>query len=181
MNEFDFNIIAAVRSDEEFEKAVVSDCRMIFDLSPDIFSLKQKASAAHAGKKKIFIHIDLASGIGKDKNGIIFAQKSGIDGIISTRVNLIKLAREAGLYTVQRFFIVDSHSIDTTVEAVRVSKPHMIEIMPGIIPKAIAKIKSKLDTTLIAGGIIDNKAEVDKILASGASAVSTGSEKLWYK
>jgi len=183
MDEFELgcNIIAAIRSDSDFDRAVMSNCSILFDLNPDIFSLKQRATVAHSHNKKLFVHIDLASGIGKDKNGIIFARQCGVDGIISTRVNLIKLAREAGLDTVQRFFIVDSHSIDTTVEAVKASKPHMIEIMPGIIPKAIARIKSKLDVTLIAGGIIDNMAEVEKILASGASAISTGNEKLWYK
>jgi hypothetical protein len=43
----------------------------------------------------------------------------GVDGIISTRTNIIKFARQEGLTTVQRFFIVDSHSVDTTVELVQ--------------------------------------------------------------
>ena len=178
---FTYEVIAAIRKSEEFNKVILSDCDIIFDLNPDIFMIKSRADASHKNNKLYFIHLDLTTGIGKDKNGILFAKRLGTDGIISTRVNLIKTAREAELITVQRFFIVDSHSIETTIDAVKTSKPHMIEIMPGIIPKAITRIKSQLDTTLIAGGIIDTRSEVESIIMSGAAAVSSGNESLWHR
>ena len=40
-----------------------------------------------------------------------------------------------GLFTIQRFFIVDSHSVDTAVESIRIGKPDVVEIMPGVIGK----------------------------------------------
>lgn len=173
------NIIAAVRTDEDFEAAVCSDVSIIFDLSPDINSIDKRISLSHAAKKKIFIHLDLAAGIGKDKSGIQYVKNIGVDGIISTRVNIIKNAREAGVFTVQRFFTVDSQSVDTTIEALKVSKADMIEIMPGTLSKIIKKLHERVDTPIIAGGLIENEEEIESAVQSGAAAVSTGKRILW--
>ncbi len=178
-NLFSHSVIAAVRTGEEFERALLSKAELIFDLGPDIFNLTRRIRAAHEHGKKLFVHLDLASGIGKDRSGVLFVKKAGADGIISTRVSTIKLAREQKIFTVQRFFIVDSQSVDTTIESCRISKPDMIEIMPGVIPKVIAKIKARLDIPVIAGGMIDSCEEIAVITQAGASAISTGNEALW--
>ena len=172
-------IIAATRSDEEFALATESGTEIIFDLCADILTLTRKIKAAHDCGKKLYIHIDLAEGVGRDKSGIILLKKMGIDGIISTKVNLIKLARETGLCTVQRFFIVDSKSIHTTIEAVKSSRPDMIEIMPATVGKVITRLAGELDIPIIAGGLIETQSEVASALLSGASAVSTGMCELW--
>ena len=172
-------MIAAVRGKEEMEAALASAVKIIFDLSPSILTLKETVLAVHKAGKKLFIHIDLAEGIGKDKAGICFAKEAGVDGIISTRVNIIKVAREAGLFTVQRFFAVDSRSVHTTIEAVRSSRPDMVEIMPGIMEKVISNLKKQITIPLIAGGLIETKEEVGRILAAGAAAVSSGKQELW--
>jgi glycerol uptake operon antiterminator len=167
-------IIAAVRNDEEFDKALLSDTSAIFLLYADILELEKCAKKAHDKAKKLFVHIDLTTGLGKDKSGIEFAKKAGIDGIISTKASLIKNAKESGLETVQRFFIVDSRSIDTTLETLKSAKPDMIEVMPGVAPKIIQKLKQKTDTPIIAGGLIETKEEVHTAIKAGASAISTG-------
>lgn len=171
--------IAAVRTAEEFENAVRSKAGIIFHLSPDLHTIADMAKIAHSCGKKLFIHLDLATGIGKDKSGILYCKNAGVDGIISTRVNIIKAARECGVFTVQRFFIVDSHSVDTTVEAVKASKADMIEIMPGMLTKAIKKLRQLVNVPIIAGGLIDSADEIDEIIAGGATAVSTSNKKLW--
>ena len=172
-------VIAAVRTKEELKEAYGSEIEVIFYLTADIMTLADEVKAAHGAGKKLFVHLDLAEGIGKDKCGLIYAKNLGIDGIVSTRVNIIKMAREIGLLTVQRFFIVDSHSIDTTVEAIKVSRPDMIEIMPGTVPKIISRLCAKIDMPIIAGGLIEEKSEIISALKYGAAAVSTGKSKLW--
>ena len=174
-------IIAAVRNDNELELALKADVWVIFDLSPNLLTLAKKAEMVHSAGKKIFIHIDLAEGIGKDKCGIDFVRRCKVDGIISTRSNIIKLGREAGLGTVQRFFIVDSKSVDTTVETVKTSRPDMIEIMPGIVTKVVASLKATLDMPVICGGLIDDVREIDSVLSAGATAISTGKTELWNR
>lgn len=172
-------VIAAVRNDRDIDKALDSGVEIIFYLSPNILTLEEIVNKVHKAGKKIFFHMDLAEGIGKDKSGLLFVKQKGVDGVISTRVNIIKAAREAGLFTVQRFFIVDSQSVSTTLEGIKASKPDMIEIMPGIVTKVIADLKGKLNIPIIAGGMIDSRLEVRDAIQSGATAVSTSKRELW--
>lgn len=172
-------IIAAVRNEQELKEALNCSVKLIFCLNPHIMTLRETIDAVHKAQKKIFLHIDLAEGIGKDKEGLLYVKSQGVDGIISTRSNIIKAAREVGLFAIQRFFIVDSHSVDTTVESIKASKADMIEIMPGIVTKVIADLKERLNIPLIAGGLIENKKEVEQASCSGAWAVSTSKQELW--
>lgn len=172
-------IIAAVRSVHELEEAVKSDVWMIFMLAPNIETINSQAELVHKVGKKLFIHIDLAEGIGKDEYGIRFAKKLGVDGIISTRTNIIKIASKLGVSTVQRFFIVDSQSVDTSIEAAKRSKADMIEIMPGTVTKVIKRMKGKLEMPIVAGGLVETQSEIDEALSCGASAVSTSKKELW--
>ncbi len=172
-------IIASIRNDEEFDRALLSKSTTIFDLGSDILNLEDRAGRAHEKGKSLYIHIDLATGIGKDKSGIQFAKNKGIDGIISTRVNIIKQARELGLKTVQRFFIIDFHSVDTTVDSVKSSRPDTIEVMPGIAKKSIQKIKEMVAVPIIASGLIESSEEIEDALKYGATAISAGKEELW--
>lgn len=175
------SVIAAVRSRESFDEAVKSGSELIFDLAPDISDIAEKAKCCHAAGKKLFIHLDLASGIGKDKSGIDYVKNMGVDGIISTRANIIKLAREASLHTVQRFFAVDSQSVATAAESRKNSKADMIEIMPGVIPKVISDLRKLVSVPIIAGGLIESEAEIKSVIAAGAAAVSTGKASLWKR
>lgn len=171
-------IIAAVHTNEDFAAAILSGVDMIFDLSPSIMTIGERASAAHEKGKELFIHIDLAAGIGKDKAGMLFAKNLGADGIISTRTQMIKIAKETGLKTVQRFFAVDSQSVDT-IKAFGLANVDMIEIMPGIVGKVIKRLKEKVSMPIIAGGLIETEAELKKAYENGAVAISTGKRELW--
>ena len=176
-----YPVIAAVKNKEEFQQALETPVETIFHLTPNILSLKKEIDLAHACGKKLLMHIDFAEGIGKDRCGVLFSKKLGVDGIISTRVNMIKIARELGLFTVQRFFIVDTRSVDTTVESLKSSKADMIEVMPGVVPKVIKTLKERISVPIIAGGLIQSAAEVRSALDGGAAAVSTGSQALWNR
>lgn len=171
-------VICAVRNNNEWALALASLSNIIFDLSPDILTLNDKVRQAHQSGKKLFIHLDLANGIGKDKSAIAFVAEMGVDGIISTRTNIIKLAREAGLFTVQRFFIVDSQSAETTVESLKISKADMIEIMPGV-AKTIETVRNRINIPIIAGGLISTRDDIKTALDAGAMAISTGNTILW--
>lgn len=172
-------VIAAIRDDESLFAACKSKVNIIFDLSPSIENIAQRIKMCKENNKMLFIHIDLAEGIGKDKAGLKFIKTCGADGIISTRSALIKAANELDLKTVQRTFIVDSQSLETALLSVK-TNPTMVEIMPGIIsPKVMKKICSSVDISVIVGGLIEYPEEIDTALAAGVSAVSTGKKELW--
>ena len=171
-------VIAATRSDEELLAAVESNAEIIFMLAPKISEIKKQADAVHKAGKKIFIHIDLAEGIAKDKTGVEYLKSLNVDGIISTRAQLIKYAREYSLVTVQRFFALDSQGTHSIEDMLGVTHPDFIEIMPGVIRKIIEHFSDK-GVPVIAGGLIETKAEVTSALSGGALAVSTGKSDLW--
>ena len=172
-------VAASVRNDEDFREALKSDAEVIFMQNSDILNVKDQINDAHSAGKKVFIHMDFAEGIGKDRAGLNFIKLMGADGILTTKTGLIRAARDIGLITVQRFFIVDSHSVDTAVDSIKIAKPDVVEIMPGIVEKKIKEFADKVDTPILAGGLIEFEAEVDNALEAGAKAVSTARKDLW--
>ena len=81
--------------------------------------MKEKILQAHAVGKYVMVHIDLAEGIGKDRAGIEFLAGCGVDGIISTRSQIIRFAKDLHLLTVQRFFALDSKGMESIDDAIR--------------------------------------------------------------
>lgn len=172
-------IIAAVRDEESLKKACLSKARILFDLAPSIETLKKSVRLCQAHDKILFVHIDMAEGIGKDKAGLRYIKDAGAEGIISTRANLIKVAGEVGLKTVRRVFLIDSQSVKTTVEFLKI-RPDMVEIMPGVVSeRVIRQICAMAEVPAIAGGFIETKEEVMSALRAGVVAVSTSHAELW--
>lgn len=171
-------VIASVH-ESSFEDALVSPSGVIFLLGGNLITVDDRIKAAKAAGKKIFVHIDLAEGIGKDKTGIEFLARCGADGIISTRANLIRTAKDFGMLTVQRFFVYDTQGVDSINDILYNSSPDIVEIMPGVIGKIIEQFSS-IGVPLVAGGLIETKSEVTSALNLGAFAVSTGKKELWY-
>lgn len=161
-----------------WQSAVLSDAEVLFHLGADIITVGDDIKAAKRNGKFVFIHIDLADGIGKDKTGIEWLKKLGADGVISTRTQLIRAAHDNGLLAVQRFFMLDSKGMHSVAETIENTRPDLIEIMPGVIPKAL-KLFSRQEIPVIAGGLIETKQEVTAALSAGAVAVSTGRKELW--
>ena len=171
-------VIAAIR-DDGWNAALHSPAQVLFYLSADLTTVGTRIKQAHDAGKILLIHMDLAEGIGKDRAGIRYLAQHSVDGIISTKAQLIRTAKEMGLLTVQRFFALDSKGMESIDEMLRTSTPHLIEIMPGVIGKAIRRF-CDCGIPVIAGGLIETKAEVTEAISCGAAAVSTGKENLWY-
>lgn len=172
-------IIAAVRRDEDMEWALRSSVSIIFLLKTDINELGNTVNKAHGAGKKLFVHMDFAEGVGKDSAGCLYLKKLGVDGIITTRANIVKTARDQGISTVQRVFIVDSQSVETAVDNIKKCVPSMIELMPGIATKAISFFKERVSVPIIAGGLISTRGEAQEAVSAGADFVSTGEKSLW--
>lgn len=171
-------VIAAVQADA-IQAALASPVQLIFHLGAELTTVAEVIRLVHEAGKYIFIHLDLAEGIGKDRAGVRYLAQCGADGIISTKAQLIRFAKEQGLITVQRFFTLDSKGIDSIDEMVKNTNPHLMEIMPGVICKTVSRFSAG-PIPVIAGGLIQTKAEVTAALGCGAAAVSTGSQGLWY-
>jgi len=116
----------------------------------------------------------------QDKEGMRYLADCGVDGIISTKGHIIRTAKELGFLTVQRFFALDSQGMGVIQDTLKNNPPHLMEIMPGVIPKAIKRFADG-QIPVIAGGLIETRQEVTAALSAGALAVSTGCKELWYE
>ncbi len=174
----DCPVIAAVGEDG-FEAALASPVEVIFCLRANILTMPHYIEKAHAAGKAIFVHVDLADGIGRDRAGLSYLASLGADGVISTRTQLVRAAREEGLLTVQRFFALDSQGLVSMEETLGGAASDLVEIMPGVIGKVVVRV-ARGNAPVIAGGLIETKDELLGALSHGALAVSTGKKELWY-
>ncbi len=130
--------------------------------------------------KWFFVHVDLMKGLAHDVEGLEYLWYDIMpDGIISTKSQVIRKAKDLGFVTVQRIFVLDSKSIERGIRQLREIKPDYVEVMPGAMDKIIRRIASMTKVPLIAGGLIDEKDEVISLLKSGATSISTSAQSLW--
>ena len=172
-------VIANAASEQAFYTALQAPPEVIFYQNISLPKIQAMTKEAHDTGKKLFVHMDLAEGLGKDRTGVEYLATCGVDGLISTRGQLIRYAREAGLLTVQRFFLLDSQSLSGISNMIANTTPDWIEVIPGVIGKAIERFAGGR-VPVITGGLIETKAEVTEALRCGAAAVSTSREDLWY-
>ena len=82
------------------------------------------------------------------------------DGIISTKPALIRRGRELSLFTVMRYFLIDSMALENVRSQQSGVRPDVIEILPGLMPEIIRKISQTSRIPIIAGGLITDKKSV---------------------
>jgi len=175
-------VLCAIRSMDKFDAALESRAEFMIFLTGDIFSLEEKIRLAHRRNKKVLVHAELISGVKQDRAGIRYiGKKLGADGLITTRRGLILQAREEGLWTVQRLFVLDSAALTTGMEVVKKTSPDAIEVLPGIAaPHFASIIKKETHLPIIAGGLIRTSEDLKNVLEEkDILAVSTSESSLW--
>jgi glycerol uptake operon antiterminator len=175
-------VIAGLRDAAGVEAALRRGVEVLFILGEDIFALQESVTKTHAQARLIFAHMDLIKGLGRDDAGVRFLGRSlGVDGILTTRANLIGAAKKEGLIAIQRLFVLDSESLEAGLPTVEKAAPDAVEILPGVILPAIAPQLAGRGALppLIAGGLIRSAAQVEAVLGAGALAVSTSAPELW--
>ncbi|MGY0692075.1 glycerol-3-phosphate responsive antiterminator [Virgibacillus sp. FSP13] len=173
-------ILPAVREMKDFEKLLDSNHDYIIFLESRLSQIKSLVSYAKRSNKKVLVHADLIQGLKTDEYGIEFIfREIKPDGIISTRGNVISMAKQHHILAIQRMFAVDSHALENTIHIVNRVKPDYIEIMPGIVPTLITEIYERTETPIIAGGLIRTDEDVQLAYGAGAKAISTSDIELW--
>ncbi len=173
-------VIAAVRDMEGVQRAAMSPVRAVFVLGGSILNLEALCGAVQRSGKRVFVHLDLCEGLGKDAAGVDWCVRyARPDGVISTRSPLLRRASEKGLMTIQRLFLMDSASLSHGAKLLSAAAPDMVEVLPALVPKAITRLSRELKRPIIAGGMATEPAEVALALEAGALAVSTSERALW--
>jgi glycerol uptake operon antiterminator len=177
-----FPVAAALKSNDDIEIALASEALLLFMLKGDAFQLEPFVEQAHKRGKGFVVHVDLVSGIGKDRAGIQYLHQIGVDAIITSRSQLVAAGHAEGLVTIQRLLLVDDSALETGVRTIARAAPDIVEVLPGIIFPEIAKtLQQLLPGPFIAGGFIRDAMEVARIRAAGAILSSSSTYALWNR
>jgi glycerol uptake operon antiterminator len=175
-----FPVAAAMKSQEDMQVALASDALLLFLLKGDAFQLAPFVEQAHQRGKGIVVHVDLVSGIGKDRAGIQYLRQMGIDAIITSRSQLVSAGHAEGLTTIQRLLLLDDSALETGVRTIARAAPDIVEVLPGIIfPEVAATLQRLLPGPFIAGGFIRSAGEVSRVKAAGGILCSSSTYSLW--
>ncbi|MGB9820271.1 MAG: glycerol-3-phosphate responsive antiterminator [Pseudothermotoga sp.] len=177
---FRFPVVPAVREDTQIQKVLTSKATSVFLLTGDIMELQQVIQLFHSTNKYVFLHIDLVKGLGKDEAALKFLKvQLKADGVITTKGNLVSFAKKIDLVPIQRIFLLDSQSLTTGIQQAKSHCPDYIEVLPGLLPDLIKRIREETKIPVITGGLVKTIGQIKEALSNGAIAVSTSEESLW--
>ena len=173
-------VIASVKDEAGLSAALKSDVGVIFLLFGDVLNIGEMVGRAHAAGKAVFVHLDLVDGLAAREVSVDFiARNTAADGVLSTKASLTRRAKELGLVAIQLFFLLDSMSIENISRHLGQETSDLIEVLPGIMPKIIRRVRAVAGKPVIAGGLITDKEDVTGALGAGAVAVSTTNPAVW--
>ena len=177
----DCPVIAAVKDEEGLRACLDSEIRIVFVLYGDICSISGIVGRLKDAGKTVIVHLDLISGLSGKEIAVSFIHSTtAADGIISTKPALIRQAKELGMFTVMRFFAIDSMAFDNIRKQYHTVQPDVVEILPGLMPKIITKVSKLVSCPVIAGGLIADKADIIGAIEAGATAISSTNQKTWF-
>lgn len=174
-------VIAAVKSEEGLAHCCeLEEIRIVFVLYGTICDVAEIVKRIKDSGKIAMVHVDLVAGLaGRDVAVQFIRRHTEADGIISTKPTLIAEAKKQGLYTVLRVFLLDSMAYQNLDREVRMCRPDCVEVLPGLMPKVIRRIREKNRLPLIAGGLISDREDVMSALDAGAISVSATNQAVW--
>ncbi len=165
---------------KDLEKLTQTDYKECVLLDTHIGHVKSIMELLKKNHVETYMHIDLIKGMSHDEFACEYIiQNYHPKGIVSTKTKVINKAKALNTITVFRVFILDSHALNRSIELIKRVEPDFVEVLPGIATKAIQIINEETDTSVIAGGLINDIEEVDVAIENGAKYITTSDRKLW--
>ena len=173
-------IIMAIKDDEGFQASLkLDEARIVFVLYGEVATIADITGQLKAAGKMVMGHMDLIAGLSTREEAVDFIAKyTKADGVISTRFEQIKRGKQLGLSTIYRIFVIDSKALSNLNRHIA-DYADIVEILPGLMPKIISRMRKKMGVPIIAGGLIAEKEDVIQALNAGAVAISTTNEDVW--
>ena len=172
-------IITAVKDEQGLEKALKTESPVVFLLFGNICNITGLVDQVKNSGKIAIVHADLISGLAAKEISVDFLRRSTqADGVISTRANMIQRAKELNMIAILRVFLIDSMALDSALSAKNL-KPDAIDILPGLMPSMLRKVRQLTGLPILTGGLITEKKEVMQALEAGALAISSTAPAVW--
>ena len=173
-------VIPAARHIADLDHLVKQHFEYAMMLQIHLAQLKYVMDVAHSHRVKLILHADLIQGLKPDEYGAQYlCQEIKPDGIISTHSQVIETAKKRGVLSIQRVFLLDSHSLETSYRVIRSIQPDYIEVLPGIAPELIQDVVEETRMPVLAGGFLRKPQQVQAAFDAGALAVTTSNRALW--
>ncbi len=172
-------IILGITDINEFLKVENNSAKVVFTLFGEISNIIQIIKQLKEINKIVFVNIDMVSGF-SSKNSVIdfLIDNTKVDGIISTKPQILRYAKQKGLFTIHRFFILDSSSWRNIESQIKISNADIINITPGW-TKVIQWTVNKYRQPIIASGLVCDKPTVIESLKAGAIAICSTNHDVW--
>lgn len=175
-------MVASIKEPKQIEIALSLRNQLsgVFLLTGHIGVIKGYVDLFRSHQVPVFLHLEKIGGLSSDYHGLDYLHKAiKPTGIITTKTNVVKTAMKMGLFTIQRFFLMDTEGLDNISKSLAQIEPDIIEVMPARIPEMIGEIKSFTALPIISGGLLAERDHTLACLKHGAAAVSTSRTELW--
>mgnify|MGYP002567943776 CR=1 FL=1 len=172
-------IIAAVKNMKDIEvSCTIEEIQVIFILFGDVCSIDRIVKRVKDAGKVAMVHVDLISGLSPKEVSVEYLKEHY--HIEPSKIkDFITKAKELGMYTILRYFLLDSMAFENIRQQQHIVRPDFIEVLPGVMPRVIKRICGSVKTPIIAGGLITDKEDVMAALSAGAIAVSSTNHQVW--
>ncbi|MCD8018406.1 MAG: glycerol-3-phosphate responsive antiterminator [Clostridiales bacterium] len=176
----DCTIIPSVATSESLKYIVEhSNFPCIMLKMGDINTIRNIVTYIHKHHKFVMIHMDSVKGISKDKAGIHYFKRIGVDIIITMKSQHIRMIKDEGIKAILGTFLIDSASVQLTIQNLRTSKPDAVVVMPMTVPDQIyEKIITCSEAPVIAGGLGIDKEIIDHVLTLPVEACAITDQAL---
>lgn len=173
-------VIPEIKNDEWLEALKTSESDIVYVLYGDICTITDIVAKVKAMGKMAIVHVDLIVGLSAKEISIDFIKKyTKADGIISMKPTMIKRANDLGMFTIQRFYMIDGFMYANVAKNVKNSNPDVVEFMPAGLSKVMKYLAEQIEKPIVASGLTQDKADVIGALKAGAVAVATTNRELW--
>lgn len=177
-------VIASVTKENQLEKVLKykDNLKAVFILTGNFINIKEYVKLYQSNGIDVYIHVEKIKGLKLDDFGFKYIKQSiQPEGIITTKMSHVKLAKKNDIFVIQRFFLADHDMKENIINTAKVSQPDMLEMMPTITSFLIESIQSKVKIPIIMGGLVDSETYLTQALEDGALGVSTANKEMWKR
>ena len=122
-----------------------SDCEIVYIVYGDICTIPEIVEKVKAAGKMAIVHMDLIVGLSSKEISVDFFKKyTKVDGIISMKPAMIKRANDVGLFTIQRFYLMDRFTYANIEKHIKNCNPDIVEFLPAGLSKVMSFLIERL-------------------------------------
>ncbi|MGN8648195.1 glycerol-3-phosphate responsive antiterminator [Gracilibacillus sp. HCP3S3_G5_1] len=175
-------MVAALKESKYIEKTIKykHNLSAVLLMTGTILTVKRYVDFIQSNGLPVILHVEKIGGLDMDKDGIDFVKKYVKPAaIVTTNQGIIKRAKKAGLFVVQRVFLIDTDVYLHLVRDPDNIQADLIEVMPSRAPDIIEKLSKVSPVPIITGGLLSLPEHAKSALEHGAIAVSTSNPDMW--